>query len=278
MPSTSATYATSFTGTYDSYATASSAATNTYRFVKVTAQGTVPLYFISVIPGTGTQRSVAATAVAGQQPLSTGSSNLVPLSPDAHDGYDLRNFGLTPGARHTLKWGNNNATDCAGDAGFNPQNAPSQHGFVDLGQGNGNSDLRDVIVYGGYPLTPLVPGNRIGGVPGNRGASIFSATAERSLQDPDQTSMTWAEYANAGIGNGRRVVIAPINDPTLATGNGENREVTIVGFGSFLLDRGATISGSSGSLCATYIGPASTAGGSSGGTDGTKIYSVVLYK
>src|SRR5579862_8492785 len=37
------TYATSFTGTYDNYATASSNGTNNYRFINVTANATLPL-------------------------------------------------------------------------------------------------------------------------------------------------------------------------------------------------------------------------------------------
>ena len=45
------TYATSYNGTYDSYATASSGATNNYRFIKVVANATLPLYFLAVIPG-----------------------------------------------------------------------------------------------------------------------------------------------------------------------------------------------------------------------------------
>src|SRR5258708_28305856 len=45
------TYSTSFTGTYDSYATASSPVTNSYRYMNVTANVSLPLYFMAAVPG-----------------------------------------------------------------------------------------------------------------------------------------------------------------------------------------------------------------------------------
>jgi hypothetical protein len=183
--------------------------------------------------------------------------------------------------QYTLKWGNGNSTTCAGDIGFNPGNAPSEHGFVDLGQGNSNDLLREAITYSTYPTPdsdPVTVGTRLEVVPGNRGSSIFGALEARSLQDPDQTSRTYAQYVAAGTGNGRRIVTAAINDPWTSSGSGSNRASTVVGFGNFLIDPGNTINGSSGPICATYIGPASKSGAASGGTDGTKVYEVKLYQ
>ncbi len=150
----------------------------------------VPLYFLVLIPGVGTQQTVSASAMGGEMALSQVSQGgLAPFSPDAHNPSDTTNFGFVPGQEYTLKWGNGNTTTCAGDAGFNPGNAPDAHGFVDLGQGNGTSNLRKAIIYGGYPNSLSVPavvdsGDTLGDVPGNRGSSIFSAMAERSDQDP----------------------------------------------------------------------------------------------
>src|SRR6202035_4315535 len=80
------------------------------------------------------------------------------FAPDAHNQADTQNFGLTPGMQYTLKWGNDNATTCAGDAGFTPPGStPSEHGFVDSGEGNGNSNVRQAIEYGGYPERKLQP-------------------------------------------------------------------------------------------------------------------------
>lgn len=82
----------------------------------------------------------------------------------------------------------------------------------------------------------------------------------------------------AGTANGRRVLTVPVMDPNSFTGNGSNRAGVIVGFANFLLDSASTISGNSGPFCATYMGPASSSGLSSGGTDGTVIYSLKLFQ
>ncbi len=271
-----ATYSTGLNGVYDDYTTASSNATNTYRFVKLTAVASTPLFFLPIV-GSPTSQTLTAVSIAGQQPQSSIiNGGLVPFSPDAHNAADKRNFGFTPGVQYTLKWGNGNTTTCAGDQGFNPGNSPSAHGFVDLGQGNGNSSLRGSIVYGGYPNSTSFPssvavGTQLSGVPGNRGASIFSATAERSAQDPDQTSTNWNAYRASGTGNGRRIVTVAVTDPALTSGQGANVKVSVIGFGNFLLDPSATVLGSSGPLCATYIGPGNLTGAGSGSTDGTQI-------
>ena len=283
-------YANTLNGTYDDYTTAQGGATNTYRFMSVTATVTAPLYFLGVIPGIGTQQAVSASAIAGEKEQTlVNNGGLAPFSPDAHDPADTKNFGLTPGQQYTLKWGNGNTTTCAGDIGFNPGNVPDKHGFVDLGQGNGNNNLRKAIVYGGWPNALSIPsevdsGDVLNDVTGNRGSSIFDALAERSAQDPDQTSLTWTQYQALQVansvnrGNNRRIITAAINNPALAAGHGANGTVTVIGFGNFLLDPSVTISGSSGPICATYIGLASLSGDGSGGTDGTKFYSVALFK
>ena len=277
-------YGTTFSGGYDSYATGLGSTTNSYRFISVKAQATLPLYFLRVIPGLPTVQAIDAVATAGQQASNAvGNGGLAPFMPDAHDPTDTRNFGFTPNVPYTMKWGNGSRnTSCAGDVGFNNPNPSSQHGFVDLGQGNGNSALRDVIVYGGYPNASSTPstvyeGLFLGGVPGNRGSSIFGALQERSNQDPDQMSMTWEAYKSANTGNNRRVITMAIGDPSTWTGNG-NGTAKVIGFGNFLLYPGATYTGSSGAVCAIYIGPGSLNNLSSGGTDGTKIYTTMMYR
>ncbi len=108
------TYATSFAGTFDSYASANSAGANSYRFIRVTASANVGLNFLPVIPGIPSTTTVTASAVAGQNPQSSiGDGGLLPFAPDAHNQADTKNFGLTPGSQYTLKWGNGNTTTCA---------------------------------------------------------------------------------------------------------------------------------------------------------------------
>lgn len=87
---------------------------------------------------------------------------------------------LTSGIEHTLKWGNGNTTTCAGDSGFTPPGAPpSEHGFVDIGEGNSNNNVRTAITYGSYPNSSSTPsslylGETLDSVPGNRGSAQYS--------------------------------------------------------------------------------------------------------
>ena len=274
-------YATAYAGTYDNYATANSAGTNHYRFIRVAASASVPLNFLPVLPGIPTQLTESASATAGQKPQSSISNGgLLPFAPDAHNQADTQNFGLTSGMQYTLKWGNGNTTTCAGDAGFTPPGSPpSEHGFVDIGEGNSNSNVRGAIQYGGYPNASSSPssvstGDSLSGVPGNRGTSIFDALANRAAQDTDVTSTTYAQYKASGTGNGRRVVTVAIAGTW--GGHGANANTPVLGFANFLLD--TTYSGTSGPICATYIGPGDLNGAGSGGTDGTTVYSNVLYQ
>src|SRR5207245_1236672 len=114
------------------------------------------------------------------------------------------NWGLTPNSSYTLKWGNGNTTDCAGDLadpGFNPRNLPDQHGYIDLGQGNaqggrGSIGLSGAIQYDICPNCPYHIGDTVEGITGNRAVS-GSDVGLRALQDSDQTSITWPDYAGS---------------------------------------------------------------------------------
>ncbi|MBI5086223.1 MAG: Tad domain-containing protein [Acidobacteria bacterium] len=286
------TYANTFTGTYYTYANATATATNTYRFVKVDTQLTIPLYFLGAVSGNPGSVVVSASATGGQlqQPALFNNGGLLPFSPAAHNPADRYHFGLIPGVRYTLKWGKHSAsTDCPGDLGWSKANAfPAQRGYVDLGQGNGASGLRQAIEFGGFPNgidppTTVAAGDYVDAVPGNKAPSLTAITA-RSLQDPDQTSTTWEVYKaklQQGVANGRRLVTVLIDDPDQSTpgGNGNYREI---GFGEFLLDPAAVYEtndqSGNGSYCATYIGPANLSGGGTGGTSGTSVYKIVLFK
>jgi hypothetical protein len=245
----------------------------------------VPLSFLPALPGIANSITLNASAIAGQQQTSSASyGGLQPFMVDAHNSASTTTFGLTPGTEYTLKWDNGNTTTCAGDTGWtDPANSksPSAHGFVDLGQGKGNSDLTAVIQYGGYPNANSTPssvsaGTSLNSVPGNRGSSIFSAMAARAAQDTDDTSTTYAEYVSTGTGNGRRIITVPVDDPSTWSGGGSNASATVIGFANFLLD--PIYAGSSGPICATYIGPADMNGNGAGASDGTKIYYNVLFQ
>jgi Flp pilus assembly protein TadG len=276
-----ASYSTSFAGTYNSYETANSPGANTYRFIRVTASVSAPLSFLPVLPGIPTQMALSASATAGQKPQSTMSrGGLLPFVPDAHNQADTKNFGLTPGAAYTLKWGNGNTTTCPGDAGFTPPGSPpSEHGFVDIGEGDSNNNVRLAIEYGGYPNATSTPssvqaGDTLSSVPGNRGTSIFDALQNRASQDTDDVSSTYAAYLSGGTGNGRRIVTVAIGGTW--SGHGSNASTPVLGFANFFLN--TAYSGTSGPICATYIGPGDPNGHGSGGSDGTVVYTNVLYQ
>jgi hypothetical protein len=284
------TYARSFTDNYQNYNSASGPPTNSWMFIKVTASATARTYFMQVIPGVASQMTVNALSIAGyrETDYNYAGGGLEPFAPAAHDVHDVANFGFTPGVQYSLKWGNCNnnncETTCAGDLGWDPGWGSSEHGFVDVGQGtNSNSTLQQVITYGGYPNptsdpSTIVPGQDLVGIPGNRGSGVFDALAARSLQDPDQTSLTWEQYKASKTGNYRRVVTAAVSDPAYSSGTGSNATFRIIGFGNFLIDPAATISGSNGPICATYIGLASTTGFGPAGAHGDKTYEVMLFR
>ncbi len=126
------------------------------------------------------------------------------------------------------------------------------------------------------PLPPSVAtGDTIGGVPGNCGSSIIRCfLAERAAQDTNDTATTYAQYEASGTGNGRRIVTVLIAGTW--SGNGANANTPVLGFANFFLN--TTYNGTSGPICATYIGPGNLTGATSGGTDGTKVYSSMLYQ
>jgi Flp pilus assembly protein TadG len=277
-------YSPTFGGPYDSYGTGqTNAANNTLRFVNVTASVQLPMTLMRVVPGVPSNQTITATAIGGQGviPGNAITSGVAPFGPLSQNTKDTKNFGFAVNTEYTLKWGNGNTTNCGGDKGFSAGNAPDQHGFLDLGQGNANSALRDAIMNGVVPPPISVGQTTLGVVPGNRGSSIFTEAAGRSAQDPDQSSVTIAEYQRsllAGTANGRRILTVLVMDPNSFTGNGSNRNGVVIGFANFLLDPAATISGNSGPFCGAYMGPGSLSGVSSGGSSGTVLYGLQLFK
>jgi hypothetical protein len=281
-------YATSFSGTYDSATTAEASATNHYMFMSVSATVSVPLNFLPVLQGIGPSISMTASAIAGQKASDTVPiyADLAPFAPDAHNQADKVNFGFTPGISYTLKWGNsggNDYTNCPGDMGmgpnFPPGSPPSEHGFVDIGEGNSNANVQTAITYGGWPNANSTPssvstGNIEQGVPGNRGTSIDTGLNNRVALDTDPNSLTYAAYEALGQGNGRRIITVMVAGTWAGTGS--NVDTPVLGFANFFLQ--PSYSGSSGPLCATYIGPGTINGSSSGATDSTKIYTNVLFQ
>ena len=259
------------------------------KFVRVNADGLVTLYFLpgySQMPAPGMllwaisrQQLLNAVATSGQFGINSFRENLLPYSPDSPNPADP-NWGFTPGKMFTLRWPPPGQRDqkndwCDGDEVLNFQSPSSaaQRGFIDIGEGaggNGSAFIRDAIV-NNVQTHPLAVGDQIIGAPGNRGTES-DALRERYGQDADSTSQTYAEYMAkindpsyvGPLGNGRRFVVVPINDPATDTVLGFagfflHQDVCSVG-GDSLLGNGnqgnAQGGGNVQTCCAEYVGPA----------------------
>jgi hypothetical protein len=193
---------------------------------------------------------------------------LSPFSPDAHDQFDP-NFGFTPGVRYTLKWAPHGQRKkaggrCPGDLTFDPGGGSSDRGYIDVGQGNGNSGLNDAIVNNSYYLDePLTVGSLIDTVDGNK--HVGPALETRFAQDTDQTSTSYDTYR----GNGRRLFVCAVNDAA--------NNARVVGFGLFLLHADSW-GGNSDPVCAEYVGPAVQASNHKGASTSGGLYKVVLFQ
>lgn len=217
-----------------------------YRFIEVTASADSPIYFLRLLPGVASNQALAARATAGQAELGSIGEGGAPFSPDAHDPSSPE-FGFQRGTLYTLKWAppgqrNKPGGRCPGDLNFNPGGGSSDRGYIDVGQGHGNAGLHDAIVNNDYFLSaPLEVGSLITTVNGNK--HVGPAMAKRFNQDTDTTSVTYAQYN----GNGRRLLIVPINDA--------QANARVVGFAAFFLQPNACTSNQM-PCCGEYIGPA----------------------
>jgi len=255
-------FAQTFTGSY----LASPASGSDYRFVRVTASATVPLYFLTIVPQVGASRTIQASAVAGQAVTTSIGEGAAPFSPDAHAPADP-DFGFTPGEKYTLRWpppGQRDKHYCPGDKDFEPGGGSSDRGYIDVGQGNGNSDLRQAIVNNDFFLAdPLSVGSVIDHVTGQK--SVTGAVEERFNQDTDTTSTTYAEYN----GNGRRLLVVPVNnagDPSV-----------VVGFAAFLLPPNPCGDKNVTPCCGEDVGPALISGKKKAG-GGAGMYALKLFQ
>lgn len=243
------------------------ASASNYRFVRVAAGGEVSLYFLPILPGIGSRQPVRASAVAGQARQTSLGAGLAPFSPDAHDPSDP-DFGFTPGEKYTLKWAphgqRKHGNVCPGDEDFEPAGGASDRGFLDLGQGNGNRALHNVIVNNDFYLpSPYSIGTLVDHVPGNK--HVGPAMEERFGQDTDTSAASYAAYD----GNGRRLLTVAVNDHT--------DPGRVIGFALFFMPPQACGTKNSDPCCAEYVGPA-VAGSRRAGAGEAGLYTVRLFQ
>jgi Flp pilus assembly protein TadG len=195
-----------------------------YRFVRVRAEGGVPLFFLPMVPGVGQSRTVQATSVAGQVFTGELGDGAFPFSPDAHVPNPLPddptgNFGFIKGELYTLRWdpvgkgsktgitnrSGNKVVGCAGDMstpGFIPgADNNGQRGYIDLEQGGGGGGaafIRDAIL-GRVDVDPIEVGDTIDNANGNK-QTIIDSILERIAQDTNSTTPTYYTAPAAGVG------------------------------------------------------------------------------
>ena len=236
-----------------------------YRFVKVQVSGIVNLYFLPIVPAIPGSQNVNASAVAGQSQLDSLGDGLAPFSPDAHSGTDP-DYGFTSGQLYTLRWAppgkrSKALGTCPGDVGFD-SGSSDDRGYIDVGQGSGNSGLRDAIVNNTYSLsTPLEVGTTLDEVDGQK--SVTSAVNERFAQDSDQSALNFGSYH----GNGRRLYTVAVNDG--------GSPAKVLGFGLFFLQPLPCGTDNTTPCCAEYVG-AAVLGSTRRGAGTPGLYSVQL--
>lgn len=299
-----------------------------YRFVRVSTNAGVPLYFMGMVPGVGFNRTVGARSVAGQGAVPGLGDGVIPFSPDSHDPTDpTGNYGFLLGRKYTLKYekavGNPAAgtyltsidgvkligcdADMAAIGSFQPgETSNSERGYIDLANltpldgGGGAALIRAAVLSKVSFQNQIVPFMyNVVPEPGQK-QTILDALMERVLSDTDTTTPTYysSPQTAAGVptqevmntsfrngstyhvdptvplGNGRRVVVTPVNDPD-ASG-------LVIGFGAFLLPPNPCAELTIGSkkyypCCGEYIGASTVPGGGSGASGGG-VYRIMLFQ
>lgn len=250
--------------------TSSPSTGSNYLFVQVTASVNVPMTLIQAVTSQSTM-NVAANAQAGQVMVTTYLDGLLPFSPIAPNGTDSVNYGYQTGQLYTLRYPSpvqGMGSVCPGDqSGTYWQSLPSQdHGFW----GSTSSAVIRGEIVDDTQAVPISIGENVPMVGGNRSAE-GSALATRVMEDTDTTSATYAQYEQAGTGNGRRVIGVPVN--------GGPPDFTAVAVRAFFLQTADIYNAVNGStpICGEYIGTyKQTATGTGGAGVGAGGYLVRL--
>ncbi len=254
-------FATSADGEYHGEARAPAGAS----YVRVEAEASVPLYFVPAF-GAARQQTLEATATAGQVAVRELREHLAPYSPEAIDTADS-NYGFQQGGIYTLRWPPPGGREdperwCPGDrqAGYASRSPWPQRGLIDLAvprRGRPAAFLRQAIL-SDEQAHPVAAGDRIFPGQGDWDAEA-AALQERVAQDTDAASITYQEYTESRRGNGRRLVVAPVNDPA---------SDQVAGFAGFFLPASPCGPDDQAPCCAEYVGAALLPGRKAAGPPG----------
>ncbi|MEK7408293.1 MAG: pilus assembly protein TadG-related protein [Acidobacteriota bacterium] len=243
---------TTFSGTQTDFATTAagpwqsnpSPASN-YGFARVQASGAISLYLLPVV-GVASSATVRASAVGAQVLNVSFQQGLFPFSPFSHNG-SSPHFGLDPGTHYTLRWGSG-FKPCAGDDA--PQyiaqakaGGADERGYIE----ETSASIIRAAIQQDYQTGSLTVGDAVFMSGGSKQTQRDSIIA-RVNQDTNTTAASYADYATAGDGNGRRLVAVPIN-----SGHPDN---TLLGIGLFfLLTPSDYDNAANRPFCAEYVGP-----------------------
>jgi Flp pilus assembly protein TadG len=220
-----------------------------YRFARVQASAAPSLRFIPVVGGP-TSSTVRASAIAAQVEKTSFRQGSFPFSPMVHNAADP-NYGYTVGERYTLRWGSNPQVGpnvCPGDrhptwVAKAKEGCASERGYIE----ETSASIIRMAIEKDYQTYLRAIGESVI-MTGGAKQTIRHSLINRVNQDTDNISATYAEYVSRGIGNGRRLVAAPINT--------WYPDYRVVGFGAFfLLLPSEYPAGGTKSFCAEYIGP-----------------------
>jgi Flp pilus assembly protein TadG len=267
-----------FAGTQTKFSTAQAgpwdanpASATGVRFVRVWANADPPLYFIPIVTAS-TRGQVNAAAVAGQVRQTSYREGLFPFSPISHDESDP-NYGLTPNQTYTLRWASAprlHQRVCDGDDDqsiIDRANATGEErGYIEE---TGASVIRDAIE-GDYQTRPLAIDDIVN-MSGGSKQTQQDAIVNRVRQDTDFNSRTYAEYIAGGTGNGRRIIVVPINT--------WNPGYRVVGFATFFLMEPSVYQAANGGnkpFCAEFVQAGYVQGSHHQGAGGTGGYAVRL--
>lgn len=215
--------------------------TSDYTFAKVTANVSLQLYLLPIVVRS-TQSPIAATAIAGPAATTSLPGGELPFSPysrKAHTPDDANDpFGFKAGNSYTLRWEPpGDKTGCGTDNGKVGSKGQFR-GYCCTGAQSVPS-VRDVLA--GKGTVPINVGDPFGPLEVNGQKNSINIDDFVGL-DTDQSSPTYAAYLSKGTGNGKRLVLAPVNDG----------QTTVVGFAAFFLEPYGQNGGKN--VCAEYIG------------------------
>jgi hypothetical protein len=249
FPAPTVDFATSLAGPWGA---SPNPATN-YTHARVRSAISVPLYLLPVLTAQS-GGAVGGSSVAAQVPKFSFASGVFPFSPFAHNSTPP-DFGLVPGQDYTLRWATNpkltGTNVCAGDRtqqmiDIAQAQGGSERGFI---ESTSAANIRATIEDDYQTVTRNI--GEIVNLTGGAKQTELTSLENRINQDSDTTSTSFATYAGNGLGNGRRVILAPVNDGGTPPGS-NNR---LVQFGAFFLHRPSDYpNGGNQTWCAEYVG------------------------